>query len=62
MPRLLLLLATLLLLASCSDDDKKEIGEPCDQHSECASGLCTIPLPAPDGGTAPQKVCTRPNM
>jgi hypothetical protein len=58
----LILLVTALLVSSCSDDDKKDIGEPCDQHAECASGLCTIPIPAPDGGVAPQKRCTKPNM
>jgi hypothetical protein len=62
--QLLLLLAMLVVQLACGSDDKKEIGEICNGHNECASGLCTTPLV--DGGTGdggpPPKRCAEPSI
>ena len=67
MRRMLLVLVCLAFwtLPACSDDDGLALGEPCNAHTECASGLCTIPS-APDGGFGdagmPQKRCMSPGL
>lgn len=67
MRRLLVVLFSLVwILPACSDDDQaRALGELCNAHTECASGLCTIP-PAPDAGFGdagpPEKRCTAPGV
>lgn len=64
LPKLLLLLAVPFVLLACGSDDKKGIGELCNGHHECASGLCTTPLfdgGSGDGGP-PAKRCAEPSI
>ena len=61
----LTLLVFVLLCASCADDDKLALGQPCNVHLECASGLCSIPVPdggTTDAGATPPKRCMEPGL
>jgi hypothetical protein len=62
------LAAALFLLSSCSDkEEKKQLGEACTTHEECASGLCTVSRgqgdsgPS-DGGAVTKKRCTETSI
>ena len=64
--RWLSLLVLALTLLACADEEKKlELGEPCDAHTQCASGLCSIPFPdggLGDAGTQLTKRCMEPGI
>jgi len=66
--RWLLLMVVVLVLSglACSDDDEKlALGERCGAHEECASGLCSVPVPdggLTDGGITPAKRCMEPSL
>lgn len=61
----LILLIVIVSFAGCGDDDKLALGQPCNAHEECASGLCSIPIPdggMGDLGVTPPKRCMEPGL
>ena len=67
--RWLLFVVVVLVLVplahACSDDDGLALGERCGAHEECASGLCSIPVPdggLTDGGITAAKRCMEPSL